>query len=688
MNNSPFEALINNEASHTPNPDPYTPTIDPAQTLNTYRQPEPRPSTHSPAGSHSHIDVASPAHNPESSTDHSPSFQPVPDFLSPGYSSELSEQTTPGFADEFYFNEGLAPMPGVDFGEVPDAYGEEGAVTYRTLAPVAPQPLHAKSASLGGTTVATQLLSPQLTGTPSPRSEYKTLNFGVTSAAGVDPGTKAFPDMAAKRGRVYLQTTPTLTGSSRSESIENSAAERAPSPLVRIESWSRGDSPAGRNVTKRNRGSRSSAHLSVGQSDSEGDGEPEYDRQRLPSVPFSSTTARAEDGSWVRNVESGQAGLDPTTRDEQLVPSLKDIEAKRAVDEKNAEVAEWLEHSDAGSAVGDNESPFGGRLAVAATGRPRARTTGQGQISHLNPLGIDTRKDYFDDSAIPGPGVLIDEDSEHEGDDEDDEDDESEAPESPPTNVDMREAEEDEDISAFPTIDEDPLPRQFYVRPWQDPPRGTGATDTKWQPGTSNAAMMRFQLRADSIETASRAATWGTRRLSDSDIDKIIGSNSFLRKLQIGGKDKTKESRPRKGSFLSNAAEKILPKRSNSNLKKRKQAEAVEAAKSQNNSSDSVDKVKRDSLSSLAPPERMNSWDKIQRKASFSKSKSPPKTTEGALASMVGITTAIGGSSHMGNATPVPSSPLQPSSAWESTKGKSEVCYWIVECKANMDLKG
>ena len=85
--------------------------------------------------------------------------------------------------------------------------------------------------------------------------------------------------------------------------------------------------------------------------------------------------------------------------------------------------------------------------------------------------------------------------------------------------------------------DEEPLPSQFIrVRPWQDPARDPFPKATKMQPHNSSAAMMEFQRRARELDTASRFATWGTRNLSQVEVNGIIGGDS-LERLSIGDAD-------------------------------------------------------------------------------------------------------------------------------------------------------
>jgi hypothetical protein len=421
---------------------------------------------------------------------------------------------------------------------------------------------------------------------------------------------------------------------------------RAASPIVRVSSYSRGDSPArsqgvGRSPSKRSQTSQSPGHLSPARDEDLSEDEPdeEASSQNFRPMTVSSEGLRADDGSWIPNTLSGQAGLDPAARAQMgdiYVPSIKQIEEERHIKEKNETIEDWMDKSDAGSDVDeDPNAPDPQRKAEGTKLRRRARSMVEPIRTSNIGLGID--EPVFDDSGIPGPGVLIDEES---GDDDDES--ETSQPESPPAEVNMNAAAEE--VGYFPAVgEEEPLPRQFYrAKLWHDAGQDTGITDTKMQPDTSNAAIMRFRQRAENIETASRSATWGTRRMSETDINKVIGSEGLFKSLSLnrGRKDKT-ERRPSLLKHAEQAAAKLLPKRSNSNMK-RKLTETAQ----QNPSSDSLGKTKRDSLGSLAPPKRSSSFGRSP--------KSPPLNTGSAVAAMATSIAAVGGGTPLSATSPLP----------------------------------
>jgi hypothetical protein len=374
------------------------------------------------------------------------------------------------------------------------------------------------------------------------------------------------------------------------------------SPIVRVEHYSREDSPSrsdnSRPLSKRSHGSRPSAnHLSpYPQDDSTDDDEDTHERVRLQPVVCGHE--RNEDGSWLASGGSGQAGLSPDDRQamgDAWVPSIGEMVEQHAKQEKKLEVQEWLTKSEVGSEAGDVRAATGSsiNLLVPPTSRPRAKSTNdmhqQGAQGHFG-LGVRTDFNRFNDAGIPGPGIYIDERSEY--DDCDDEDDEFAEPESPPAVINTRLGQEES--SYFPPTKESVSMLGAIVRPWVDVPSQSPTQSTRYQPPTSNAAMMRFRIRAKDVESASLAATVGSRRLSESDLGSIRASPGVARLIEPEPR-KSKE-RQRRPSFLDN----ILPKRTPSNLLKRKGSMPV-----QQTSDMGADKSKEPIIEK---PKRIGSW--------------------------------------------------------------------------------
>jgi hypothetical protein len=379
------------------------------------------------------------------------------------------------------------------------------------------------------------------------------------------------------------------------------------SPIVRVEHYSRADSPSrsdnSRPLSKRSHGSRPSAHhLSpypqedYPQEDSTDDEEDSRERVRLQPVVRSHE--RNEDGSWLASGGAGQAGLSPEDRQamgDAWVPSLGEIVEQHAKQEKKLEVQEWLTKSEVGSEAGDIPVGSGSsnNLLVPQTGRRRAKSTNdmhqQGAQGHFG-LGVQTDFNQFNDAGIPGPGVYIDERSEY--DDYEDDDDEYAEPESPPAAIDTRINQEES--SYFPPTKESVSMIGAIVRPWVDGPSQSATQSTRYQPPTSNAAMMRFWIRAKDVEQASLAATVGSRRLSESDLGSIRAAPGVTKLIEPEPR-KSKE-RQRRPSFLDN----ILPKRTPTNLLKRKGSMPVQQT------SEMVPDKSKDPI--IEKPKRIGSW--------------------------------------------------------------------------------
>ncbi|KKZ67861.1 hypothetical protein EMCG_06390 [[Emmonsia] crescens] len=614
-----------------------------------------------PGGSKGGPTYTQPNTNPSSNI-HSPTSHQ--DFLSPsdyaenGY-SDFSSYGSPEIDDPFFLEPefGLHPEP--------EPLTLPISETLKHHLPQYQKPTGLNNEqSLETTTLTSQLLSPGLTNTPSPPS---------------DPPKIDLSDMCAGRDRSYrpsrmnipahrFQQTPTLTTTSPcSDTLEVNSfshGDQPSSPIVKVSSYTRGDSPSrndgltGQRSDKRGRTTLSSSHLAPTDNKHEyeydDNDDSHYVGSHFRSISAPTSSLRADDGSWVANSSTGQGGLDPASRGDIYVPSPKEMMEQRKREQKNADVEQWLSVSEANSEVEDNgvsgRKPR--RRNKLVTLRRRAKSTGDPSGTHQ----------FFDDSRIPGPGVLIDEESGLEDREDDDDSDASDSiPETPPANVDFDTRDEPSGGGYFPPVTNDdegqntePLPRQFIrARPWQDPLRNPHISDTKHQPSNSNAAIARFGRAAENIETASRAATWGTtRRMSESDVRNLNASNGSFNPSYV---DKEKKHTRRNSIFKH--TNKLLPKRSNSSAKRK----LAESAQQQPNT-EPVDKTKnKDSregglTGSVLP----------QRKPSFTRSPKSPLTTGNAVWAMTGQIAAVGGGGPVGV-----SSPNSSSNPWNSFMRRS-----------------
>lgn len=390
---------------------------------------------------------------------------------------------------------------------------------------------------------------------------------------------------------------------------------RARSPVLMVSSYDATEATS--------RGSATDVHASVKRSrGSEVIDDDDASIQLNASSPYRQGDVRP-DSTPSHYDGSRRAGLEPQQRGDDMVNSVKELEEQRHVDERNADVQTWLASSDAG-----------GESAVSGSRRLR-------QSSRSRPPRKDAQPDLLatagSDKAIPGPGVLVEDDS----DDEYFEDesisslqlqehteqivDDYHAAGSPYMSPKALEGRESSEKSAFPVLEpelpqeeQEPLPHQFYKRgPWQDPFQGP-ISDKQSQPSSSSAAAYKFNQEASKWETASRAATWGTggRRLSESEVRSIV-DGSQVRHLSL-----TQRGRERGHSFLTKARG-LLPRRSSSNIKPEPSPDHELVARTHTSRS-SVGAIRSNQMIlSLTP-------------------KSPPLDTGRALIAMTGQLAAVG----------------------------------------------
>ncbi|KAL8706767.1 MAG: hypothetical protein Q9201_000193 [Fulgogasparrea decipioides] len=582
---------------------------------------------------------------------------PTYDFLSPGpglasdNGYDLSDHSAPP-----ELNDHFTIDPGFD--DFFTNLGDDGALNHWTEASgtQSPEPIQTDNfvpsalgdknpPSAGTATLVSRLMSPVLTdkaspgsrdGRSSPAMDQQLPHVGASENMVTSYAKSEERSQNSRQGFGQMLHTPTLSGSSIDTSPERPTAPavaRAPSPVFRIESYSRGDSPnrpagqLGRSASKRSR----SSHLTV--EHDEYSPEEELDQEGRHD---SGTTIKQDTARINRPLTPGRTGLDPQERlavGDAEVPNLKDQAESEHLALKRADVEDWLARSETGSVASGNLSP---PARPQRTGRPRAKSTGDRSLTQANLMNLGKAPPSAADMHIPGPGLVIDEDSDMDSDTDDDgeeadPEDEEGRPESPPAKIAIKdpivnvpEAAAQEHFASPP-----PLHRAHL---WQDPlyDSTNPGSGVKMQPLTSNDAIMRFQHRAADIETLSRAATWGTRRLSEGDLEGLFHRLSF--KIN----DESKDKGDRRGSFFEAAAAKLLPKRSQSMLR-RKDSEANKQqphrpSVSEHKKTDSFGS-RQESLVVPAP----------QRRPSLSKRpKSPRIDTGSAVAAMAGQIAAIG----------------------------------------------
>ncbi|KAL0257462.1 hypothetical protein SLS55_008275 [Diplodia seriata] len=536
-------------------------------------------------------------------------------FLSDPVYNDISQYTTPGFDDELL--EAQVNMEFLSVGAMNTfnaGFPDSSVVSQHSSGPSSVNASNNNllaptfSTSYGG---PTHLVSPCLTTHSSPGSSNECLpNPSLGSALG-DNGdsasrslTPGMEDHSHGMPIPQQQQSPALTASPGGGFLDvpQDRSTNFPSPVVRIENYSRDESPARADVNRSLSNKRSGNHLSphdLVESDDD-----ESDQSFVREVPIRTAQVpaplRGEDGSWIRNASSGQAGVHPDERkdmQDQHVPSLKEQEDQRLMEERNHDVAEWLTKSEVGSEAGGPENRPR-RKKQAAVGRRRARSTNDILSRPRAGLGVQ-----FPPFNVPGPGVHLNVESEDEDLGSSEGDDASDGPESPPAQVDV---EHDRDQSSYfprmprPTQDENLPP---YVSPWRDAPRPSEPSEVKYQPDTSNAAMMKFHQRARDLETASLAVTVGSqRRRSESEIGSIRHAAGISKDIGPNAEaNRPKEkTRTRKGSLLNNL------KRHPSNILKRKGSHPSHPSQ-QGTAAPSPPALSLET-SVIVPPERTSSW--------------------------------------------------------------------------------
>ncbi|KAL8940352.1 MAG: hypothetical protein Q9211_002318 [Gyalolechia sp. 1 TL-2023] len=583
---------------------------------------------------------------------------------------DLSDYSgTPGFGDALYV--------GDDFGFFADQVNDVDLIQWLEPSTIElpnandstyhpHEPTHADPPSAGAVSSTSHLMSPALTDNPSPGSRDERTSpvtdqrhirgrlFDNVSTT-VYANTKK-RSQASSQDQGQMLRTPTLTGSSIDTSPERPTANAtacAPSPVFRIESYSRGDSPnrpAGQLFRSSSKRSRSSSHLAVEHDESSSDEEMAQEGQHN-----SQTTMIPEDARTSWPLTPGRAGIGPQARlqigDTEL-PSLKEQAESQTMALKITDVEEWLAHSNTGSDADGTLSP---PPRPRISGRRRAKSAGDRTLTHENLMHLGNAPPSDADMHIPGPGLVIDEESgEEDWDmDEDEEkegaEDEDDLPGMPPA---MGFEDATGEVSKAPADHEVTSPPPLYrAHAWHDPlydstDPGPGV---KMQPPTANDAIVRFQQRSGDLETVSRAATWGTRCLSESDLEGVF------HRLTFKNNNEGKEMGDRRGSFLEAAAARLLPRRS---LSRRKDSEANR----QHPRRPSIaEHNKIDTASSLVvhSPQRRPSLGK--------RPKSPRIDTGSAMAAMAGQIAAVGA----GKGGQTTASATSPPGSWRNVGGRN-----------------
>lgn len=381
-------------------------------------------------------------------------------------------------------------------------------------------------------------------------------------------------------------TAPNMANAAANQSHARSAAAKAmtPQPRVVVTIDECNDDEINQRIHRRN---SSKAHLSPypddDSSDEDDDGGDQLAQQNVALISRSQPTA------------SSRAGISPEGRaavNLEEMPSLDDMEQQHRIEEKNAEVEDWLTHSDIGSDNGEASQPHPRRSK--ARSRPRAKSTNDSPHTNHGVHGLGVIPNFQTMNQLPGPGITIDVPSEM---DEDEEYSSSSEPESPPANIAL-----DNSQGYFSMQGMSDASRNGSIASI-DKFRSVAEMEKAMSGITANMAIMRFRQHAKDTDNASVTATLGSRRLSESDIGSVLGS-AGISKLLLSPPQPSERHPRRKNSFLGN----ILPNRNNSNKLKRKNSHPAEQKEITGNGSGSP----KDVQTGFAAPKRIGSFGKAR----------------------------------------------------------------------------
>ncbi|KAF3001378.1 hypothetical protein E8E13_006723 [Curvularia kusanoi] len=524
--------------------------------------------------------------SPPHSADH---LSPEPGYASDLSQNNLSNYTTPSFSSQ-YLDESFSNLNFAEDSTTTAFPPYQGDVDMSLLTSGTLNTYNAQShmSTVNGAYIQhSQLISPSMTNVSSPAtgndaSVYPSRQYSGDSQNSFVP-SKAANNTLHTIPRKPLQSPP-LTNSPGYTSLASPRplTRHMTSPIVRVENYSsREDSPShsdnSQGLGRRSLSSRRSGnHLSPYPANESSDEDDAQEQGR--AHPIYRRTERNEDGSWLSAGSHGQAGLGPEDRQmmgDMLVPSLDDIEERRAKMEKKLEVQDWLSKSEVGSEAGDVGSSSS--YLKPYVGRRRAKSQ-----NDANRLAIQDNFGLSEHVALDKFSPrYINEESDYGDEDEDD----GFGSDSPPASVNIH---TDQEESYFPATREPSPTSEAIVQPWMDVPVQPPTTTSYYQPPTSNAAMMRFRQRAKDVESASLAATVGSRRLSEPDLASIHGSPGVARLVKP--EPRKSDDSQRRPSFLRSI------RRTPSNLLKRKGSIPVQ--QSSDAGSDPV----------FEKPKRIGSW--------------------------------------------------------------------------------
>ncbi|TQV90551.1 C2H2 finger domain-containing protein [Cordyceps javanica] len=377
-------------------------------------------------------------------------------------------------------------------------------------------------------------------------------NGAVNPPASVSPRDLQRTFKGARLAAESSQLTPAPTGSGRSSEdglVPAPVPMPVQSPRVTVSNWDNdnGTAPAlGLERTFDDNSTVRGVH-SVGELIS-------------TSRPGTPNTARRDSlGRWEPDTRTGHSGIEPRNRSSDEVPSINELAAQNARQERNQEVGRWLQ-DDLHDVTAPTEKTA---EEIEALDQPRDDDDGI-------PLGSNTENRH-----VQGQ-IYID-------------------PTGGPLN--------DEDYRILHAANHwEPAPVSHPI---------ISGEQGRFQPQSSQAAIERFErLLRDTDSILSRSATWGTRRRSFPSVVDAEGviSGNFLKKLSISKAEPKKTGKPT--GFLAELRG-LVRRTSSSSIRKRSRSRSKSAQGDDLYRKDSQQSdERRDSSPHLSPTSRTSSWGK------------------------------------------------------------------------------
>lgn len=261
-------------------------------------------------------------------------------------------------------------------------------------------------------------------------------------------------------------------------------------------------------------------------------------------------------GRWISDQVTGQGGLDPTARSTTQVESINDLAAQRDIDERNLEVNEWLKRSRSHS------TPHLGEQPSIAPDAPIAPND-DGEDDNIPQREISAG-DRTENKQVPGQTYYV-------------------------------------ETGGALTREDLEIMRRGRI--WEDAPSPFSISQsTAYQPQSSQAAIEKYQqMCRDNDSIVSRAATWGTRRLSLPSImdAEVQSAGNLFKKLSLSRGD------TRRPSILQNI--RGLVRKPSVNSGKRNRPDPDDAS-----SFVTVSSIDKKEQAKLAPPSPKPGWSRKQ----------------------------------------------------------------------------